>query len=456
MILKNIAILFSFFFAFASTNAQNSAVLDEYIRSGLDNNLQLRQKQLDINRNIEAVRQAKALFYPSIQFNANYTRAAGGRKIDFPIGDLLNPVYSTLNQLLQTNSFPTLENESIQFLPDNFHETKVTFGLPIFNSDLRYNRQIRELQLQSASAQREAYAAELKYQIKSAYLQYLQALKAEDIWTDAQTVLVELKRFNESLVRNNVATRDVVSSAEYELVKVEEEIANLKAAQNSARAYFNFLLNRDLQAEVVIDTSLLSPTPTATIGISSRDSSLALALARRQEFKALQAGLAASETSVKLQEANLKLPDFYIGGETGFQGFGYKFDRNQAYILAQVGMKFDLFTGGMNKSKVQEARLQAQSLSLQYEETQKRIALQTTQAWNNLLAARQAHQTALIGVRAAESAFRIIDNKYKAQQALLLEFLQAQNRVTTARQQVILATVALRLREAELAWSIND
>ena len=51
--------------------------------------------------------------------------AAGGRAIDFPIGDLLNPVYSTLNALTQTNQFPQVENESITFLPHNFQETKI-------------------------------------------------------------------------------------------------------------------------------------------------------------------------------------------------------------------------------------------------------------------------------------------------------------------------------------------
>jgi outer membrane protein TolC len=106
----------------ALTSAQvSSQILENYIQTGLSHNLALQQQQIDWQRSLEAVRQAKSLFYPVAQFNATYTRAAGGRRIDFPIGDLLNPVHSTLNQLTQSNQFPVLANQQIQFLPDDFH-----------------------------------------------------------------------------------------------------------------------------------------------------------------------------------------------------------------------------------------------------------------------------------------------------------------------------------------------
>ncbi|MCC6462269.1 MAG: TolC family protein, partial [Saprospiraceae bacterium] len=136
--------------------AQSSAVLDEYIRTGLSGNLALQQQNLDLQQQLEAVRQARSLFFPTVQFNATYTRAAGGRKIDFPVGDLLNPVYSTLNQITQTNQFPMLENQQIQFLPDNFQETYFKVAYPLFNSDLRYNRQIRQQLVQSKTAEKAA------------------------------------------------------------------------------------------------------------------------------------------------------------------------------------------------------------------------------------------------------------------------------------------------------------
>ncbi len=426
--------------------AQSSPVLEAYIQTGLNNNLALQQQNLDLQKSLEAVRQARSLFYPTVQFNATYTRASGGRSIAIPIGDLMNPVYSTLNQITQSNQFPMLENLEEQFLPDNFQETYLKVAYPLFNSDLKYNRQIREQLVQGKTAQKAAYEHELRYRITEAYLQYMQALEAEKIWQGAKSVLAELRRFNESLVKNNVATRDVVATADYELSKAEHEIFQLQRQQNTAKAYFNFLINTDLQADITVDTTLLSQ------GVAAYDRAelVQQALSDRHELAAIRAGQAASETALKLQEANRILPDAYIGAQLGFQGYGYTFNSGQAYVLAQVGLTYDIFSGGQTKSKIHQARIEHEKVRVQYSEAQQQIALQVTQTWNNLETARNAWITSRQGLNAAEETFRIVNNKYRANQALLLEFLDAQNRVTAARLQVLLAWADVLIREAEL------
>jgi outer membrane protein len=395
---------------------------------------------------MESVRQARSLFFPTVQFNATYTRATGGRQIELPLGDLLNPVYGTLNQLLQTNAFPTLENRTEQFLPDDFHETYLKVAYPLFNSDLKYNRKIQEHVVASKVATKAAYEHELRYQITDAYLRYLQTREAEKIWLNSREVLQELRRFNESLVKNNVATRDVVATADYELSKAETEIFQLKSRQNTARAYFNFLINRDLQTDVVVDSTLLRQDVQAY----DRAGLVQNALAGRQELAALSAGQAAAESVLKMNEANRILPDLYIGGQVGFQGFGYKFNGDQAYALAQIGLSYDLFGGGMKNSKVQQARIETEKLRAQQDEVRQQIALQVTQASNELENARNVWNTSRQGLVAAEEIFRIVNNKYRANQALLIEFLDAQNRVTAARLQTVLAWAEVLVKEAEV------
>lgn len=446
--MKNYLVLLTVLLLAAGTSgsfAQNSPVLDAYIQSGLANNLALQQRNLDLQQSLEAVRQARSLFYPTVQFNAAYTRSAGGRSIDFPLGDLLNPVYTTLNQITQSSNFSLLENQKLNFLPDNFQETYLKVAYPLFNSDLRYNRQIKEQLALSKTAEKAAYEHELRYRITEAYLQYLQSLEAEKIWLNARDVLAELRRFNESLVKNNVATRDVVATADYELSKADHEIFQLHSQQNTARAYFNFLINRDLQADVVIDTTLLRQG----VGAYDLPTLIRDAQADRHELAALRAGQSAAELALKLNEAKRTLPNAYIGAQIGFQGYGYTF-KDQAYGLAQIGLTYDLFNGGQTRSKIQQARIENEKVRNQYGEVQQQIAMQVTQSWNNLESARNAWSTSQQGLRAAEETFRIINNKYRANQALLLEFLDAQNRVTNARLQVLLAWSDVLVKEAEL------
>ena len=427
-----------------------SSVLEEYIQAGLTANLVVKQKSLDIASQQELVRQSRSLGKPKLTFDANYTLAAGGRKIDFPIGDLLNPVYDGLYQIktLDPNAKSPLqlENQSVPLLPSNFHETKISFAYPIFNSDLKYNREIQEHLMESKLAEKASSEHELRYQITEAYLNYLRVLEAEKIWSNTKTVLTELRRFNESLVKNNVATRDVVATADYELSKADNEIFKFKSQQNTARAYFNFLIHKDLQSDVVVDTALLHSTFTAY----QVDQLVQQSLSNRPEFEALRAGQQAAETDIRRNNAQSKLPDFYLGGSFGFQGFGYKFNKEQAYALAQVGLSYELFDGGIRKSKTQEARLQSERVRNKTELAQQQIAMQVTSAWNELEAAQNSFRTAQTGLRAAEETFRIVNNKYRANQVLLLEFLDAQNRVTTARLQQLLAWSEVLVKEAGL------
>ena len=132
-------LFFASYGAFAQTDGISSAILEFYIQEGLKQNLGLKQERLEILKSYENITQAKANFMPKVTFNPTYSLAAGGRRLEFPIGDLLNPVYSTLNQLTKTNNFPQVENVNQLLAPNNFHDTKLSFQYPIFNTDIRYN-----------------------------------------------------------------------------------------------------------------------------------------------------------------------------------------------------------------------------------------------------------------------------------------------------------------------------
>lgn len=418
------------------------SILEAYIAEGLERNLTLRQLDIELDKSREALAQAKAMFYPNVHFDASYIRAFGGRRLDFPLGDLLNPVYGTLNQITQSNNFPTITNERIQFLPDNFHETKVTFGAPVFNSDLRHNTRIREHLIESAAARKAAYERELRFRITEAYLQYLSAVEAGRIWTGTRETLLELRRFNESLVRNGVGTPDLISAADFELSKVERESATLRSAQLTAAAYFNFLLNRDLQAPIEADTALLNPLPSPIP--PSR------APVPRPELQALTQSINAAAEAQRLQTDRRRLPQAYIGGEAGFQGFGYTFEGEQAYILAKVGLTYPLYNAGLMRSREQEARLETIRLQTQYEETRRAFDLQTFQAARNLEAAQAEYAAAEKGLEAARRTFELINNKYRNGQALFVELSDARNRYVGAQIQVSLSR--LQIAQCQAAW----
>jgi outer membrane protein len=448
ILMKHFLFIISFFTYFIGF-AQKSTVLEKYIQSGLQSNLALKEQDLDLKKSLLAIEQAKGLFKPTLTFAANYTRAVGGRKIDLPVGDLLNPVYNTLNQLTQTNNFPNIGNVKLPLLPDNFQETKFKVAYPIYNVDLRLNKLVQEQTLLTKKAQKAVLEQELRLQISEAYLNYLKATEAEKIYLNAKIVLNELLRFNQSLVKNNVATKEIISTAEYEITKIDNEIYGLKTTQNTAQSYLNFLINRDFSEQIIIDTLLLKYEPQ----LLEKEQVIQNALKTRKEFEVINSGINMVESVVKTQELSKKRPSVYIGSEFGFQGFGYKFNKDQLFVLAQIGLTYNIFDGKQLKTKTQMTLLEKEKLQLKYTEVERQIALQMTQQYNEYDAALNNWRTSKKGVVAAESIFKIVNSKYRASQALLLEFLEAQNRVTTAKMQVLLALIEVEIKIRKLDFN---
>ncbi|WP_266363540.1 TolC family protein [Tellurirhabdus rosea] len=431
----------------AQPGPEPSPILEGYVREGLQSNLALKQETLEVRRVAESINQAKALFYPRVTFNPTYSLAAGGRRLQFPVGDMLNPVYKTLNQLTGAERFPTnIENVNELLAPNNFHDTRLNVQYAIYNTDIQYNYLIQKELLSAQEARRKVIENELRYNIATAYFQYLQTLDAVRIYDHARTVLSELARLNEKLVANNVATKDVLTSARYELSKLAQQRVTAEKNRESAKAYFNFLLNRDLTADILVDSTLARTTITDAAPLADLQQA---ALRNRQEISQLNGSLRAAQTAVKLNEANAKLPNVYIGGYTGFQGFGYTF-RNQAYGIAQLGLSWDLFKGYEKRSKIQQSKIQTELLQTKLTEVQKQIQLQVVQAYYDLDAAQESLTATRDGLANADQTFRLVDSKYRNGQALLVEYLKAQNDRLTAQLQQSLTHFDVLTKQASL------
>lgn len=432
---------------FATVRAQPSAVLDGYVREGLANNLAFRQESLEISRVTESLNQARSLFYPRVAFNPTYSLAAGGRRLEFPVGDLLNPAYRTLNQLTSSDRFPTnVPNVNQLLAPNDFHDTKVSVNYALFNTDIQYNYLIQKQLVSAQQARKRVVENELRYTIATAYYQYLQTLDAVRIYESSRNVLNELARLNEKLVGNNVATKEILTSARYEISKVDGQLAVAHKNRETARAYFNFLLNRDLTAPVTVDSTLTKVLPEASDNLPELQQT---ALRSRQELTQLNGSLRAAQTAVKLNEANMKIPNLYVGANTGFQGFGYTF-RNQAYVAALIGLQWDLFRGYEKRSKIQQAKIQTDVLQTRLQEVQRQIQLQVLQAYYDLDAATENLAATQSGVLNADATFRVIDSKYRNGQALLIEFLRYQNDRLTAQLQHSVARTDVLVKRAAL------
>ncbi len=403
-------------------------LLNWYVRQGLENNLALQQKNADYQKSLKALEEARSYFFPALSFNARYSLAEGGRTIYFPVGDMINPVYRTLNYLTHTELFPTdIENQTFRFLRPHEQETKLELVQPLFNPEILYNYKIRKELTGVARADRDAYRRNLVADIKKAYYTYLKMLQIDRLVATTRKVLQESVRLNEKLYENQKVTVDVVYRARSELSRFEQHAAEVKKNLEAARTYFNFLLNRPLD-----DTILVGGEPDLPPLLPDAERDKMMALQNREEVKQLDHALRSLDYRLKMHR-NERLPVLFAAVDYGFQGEKYRFDLDHDFTLASFVLRWDLFEGMQKKAKVGQTRWEIDRLQARRDELNRQISLQVENAWNTLVASRKAMEAAAEEEVAAEKAFRVVAKKYELGMARYVEFLDARTNMTGAQ-----------------------
>ena len=90
------------------------------------------------------------------------------------------------------------------------------------------------------------------------------------------------------------------------------------------------------------------------------------------------------------------------------------------------------------------------------QQLKKQIELQVIQSYYELKSAHQAYASSQSGVRSTEKAFQIIRSKYNEGQAILLEFLDSQNKLTTSRLTQSINYYELLRKEASLNKTLSN
>jgi len=422
--------------------------LEAYLREGLTSNKGLKQKQLDYARDLSVLKEAKGMFFPDISMNARYTVARGGRTIEFPVGDLLNPVYSTLNMLTASESFPQIENQEFSFYRPTEHETKVSLVQPIFNSDIVQNYKIQKQYAEISRIDVERYKRELIKEITKAYYEYKRAFNLLSLADTSLSLVKENLRVSQKLFENDRVTIDAVYRSESELSRVEVQRAQANNLVEASRAYFNFLLNRSLDAPMELMAEL--PLPPSV----SLQEATSLALDNRDELHQIEEFKQLNQHVTTLHQGK-NIPGVFGVVDYGFQGEQYSFTNEDDFMLASLVMRWNLFQGTMNHQKVQQSRIEGKKLEELYLETQQQISLEVINNFYGLQAAFESVESAGKQVRSAIRAYELIERKYSEGQSPLLELIDARTSLTSAAANSIIARSEYYSRLADFECSMG-
>ncbi len=434
-------------FAGVSAFGQPSGTLDNYIKQGLRNNLALKQKELSLEKSLKALQEANGLFYPSVGLEAQYFLADGGRSIDLPVGDMLNPVYTSLNEILagmgRQGNFPQISNEKIQFLPSDYHDTKLRVIMPLINSEIYYNRKIKKEMINAAQAEVNVFKRELIKEIKIAYYRYLQTLKIVEAYKSALDLVNEARRVNAKLVENQMAGPEKLYRIEAEQSKVKAELTKAESDRNTASSYFNFLLNQPLQNQIQTDTTLLN------LSMSPESAIYQEAVFKREEISQIESGIRSTEYYYKLRRSYF-LPVISNITDIGYQGYSYTFSGEQQYIMNTVNLTWPLFNGFQNRNKAAQARIESETLKTKKSEIELQIELQSSVAEEIFQSTLLEELSNLSALTSSKAYYKVVSKQYGAGQKSLLDLLDARNQLTNSQISYHVSHFESLIRYAEL------
>ncbi|HMN45178.1 MAG TPA: TolC family protein [Povalibacter sp.] len=435
--------------------ADFDTTVENYVAEGLRTNLGLQTEGLEVEKATQALAEARARFFPELSMQARYTRAEGGRVIEFPIGDALNPVYATLNDMLaaqgQPAPFPQLANVEIPFLREKEQDTRLLLRQPLYAPTLSAAVRAQSALLGASNYRRMAIARTLRRDITGAYIDWLKARSSTEIVAASEELLRENVRVNQSLFDNGKVTEDQVLRAKAELLEVEQQKREVANLTTQAQSWFNFLLNRDLLTSIdaTAAPNTLAQQPSALERLWSD------ALQRRPEVAQVERLKQASTEQVTLARKQ-KWPMLAFAVDAGSQGEEYRFGEGYNFGTASLMFTWKLFDGGGDNARVAQARATERQLVLRQEEVAQQIRLEVQQAFNRLTTARDSLATAQARAEAASAAFRIASRKRDEGVINQVEFIDARSTLTSAELNLNLTRFNVLARRADLEYATSS
>lgn len=417
--------------------------MDQLVIEAIAANLVLASAEAGVAQRLALLDQARARYLPVIDLNLRYSVADGGRQIEIPVGDLVNPAYAALNSLLaasgQPAPFSPIANSSIPFLRDHEQESVLRLTQPLYDGRIGAATRGAAFEHEAARLGRDALVVRLRRDVRQAYLRWLGARESIAILDATADAARENQRVNDSLHRNGRVTRDAVLRAETDVLEIEQQLAAANAAERAAQNYVNLLRNRPLDSALPLSGAddrdverlrerlLGAGAATANASRHLQDS----AVSHRHELRQVDAGLEAADAAEDLARAAFK-PRLALAVDTGIQGEQYGFSNDDRFALASLVLQFNLFRGGADRASLREARARTTGLRAQRDFLEQQVRLEVLEAARDFEVAEASLRTAARRVDAARQTFEIVRRKRDLGQLAPVEFIDARRVLSSA------------------------
>jgi outer membrane protein TolC/ABC-type transporter Mla MlaB component len=324
-----------------------------------------------------------------------------------------------------------------------------SFGAPIFDLTLWRRYQAAQNTLNSSRANSLSTREQVILLVVSQYIGTLRAVANVEASQSRVSLAQALYDQAADLQKEGVGTGIDTLRANVELQNEKQRLIEAETDRETSLFALSRLLNLDPRQAIGLGDSLsFFDTPQPEV-----EPSIELALAERQEWKALEAQIKAAEYQKKASQDS-RLPSLRFDGD--FLYLGTSGNTTLPTYTYQASVNMPLFTGGRIHAEVVRADLEIKRLDQQKDDLRNQIALDVKTALLNLQSSRNEVEVANLGVQLSKEEVDQARDRFKAGVANNIEVIQAQDSLARANDNQIAALYRFNQARADLARSIGQ
>jgi outer membrane protein TolC len=271
--------------------------------------------------------------------------------------------------------------------------------------------------LKASEADQASVLLNLKMEVADAYVLILRAMRGLEVAKSHVTSLEAHERDVLALYNQGIVARNDRLAAQVSLADAKQQMIQIQNNLDLTQAAFNRLLQRPLgQKTALEELTLKNINETLPVLIQK-------ALNQRSELEALTKKIQAlrhQATGIRGED----MPQIALVGGYGYQQNDYLVDESQWSIM--LGLKWNLFDGGISNHKANSISRQANALQQQYHDFASIISLQVRQAWLDTQETQKRIQVTSKAITQAEENLKVSRNRYSSGLTTNTEVLDAE------------------------------
>jgi len=373
-----------------------------------------------VNVNESRVGQAKANYYPWIDWSSNYSRIKPASPSSGSSGGSFGASDESFNQ----------------------YSTGFSLNQIIYDFGKTPNQvKIQNLNLDSSKSDMQNVTEQIIFNVKQAYYGVVQAkynrIVAEDTVKQTKQHLEQAKGFF-----------DAGTKPKFDVTKAEVDVSNAKLNlirnENAFRISI-VTLNNAMGIPDAPEYTLEEKMSFTKYEITLEDA-LTKAYQNRPDLKSIVSKRQAAERSIELAKTG-----YYpvLSGNAGYNWSGEQFPLEDGWNVG-ASLSFPLFSGFLTKYQVEESRANLNVIKANEESLRQIIFLEVQASYLTLRAAEEAIPTAKLGVEQAQENLDIANGRYAAGVGNPIEVTDAEVGLANARTFYIQALYVDKVAQASL------